>query len=184
MANQLNQAKFPVSMRILHWLMAVIIIGLIAAGSYMTPWSEGRAATVDPIYYYHKSFGLVIFILVWVRLAIRSRSQVPELPASLPTLDRRLADAAKVLFYLLMILQPIMGYVQSSSYEYSDGVNFFVIDLPEVIPKSEVTFEISNRVHRYLGYTLLGIILLHIIGVVKHRFFDKNKENDVLSRML
>ena len=83
-----------------------------------------------------------------------------------------------------MILQPIMGYVQSSSYEYSDGVNFFVTDLPEVIPKSEVTFEISNRVHRYFGYTLLGIILLHIVGVVKHRFFDKNKENDVLSRML
>jgi cytochrome b561 len=34
-----------------------------------------------------------------------------------------------------------------------------------------------------LAYTLLGLVVLHVAGALKHRFVDKDRANDVLSRM-
>jgi cytochrome b561 len=31
---------------------------------------------------------------------------------------------------------------------------------------------------------MLALITLHILGVVKHRFFDRERDTDVLHRML
>ena len=36
-------AKYPLIMPLLHWLMAVLIFGMIAAGWYMTPFDEEKA---------------------------------------------------------------------------------------------------------------------------------------------
>jgi cytochrome b561 len=38
--------------------------------------------------------------------------------------------------------------------------------------------------HRYLAYTLLALVAVHIIGALKHRFLDRNRDNDVLSKMV
>jgi cytochrome b561 len=38
--------------------------------------------------------------------------------------------------------------------------------------------------HKVLAYTLLGLILVHVAGALKHRFYDRDPRNDVLRRML
>ena len=177
-------AKYPLAMRLVHWLMAVMILCMIGVGWFMTPYDETREPMVGRLYFWHKSFGLLVFILVTARLGMRLRSVIPELPQGLPSLDRKLARMAHVLLYTLVFVMPILGYVLSSSYEYSSGVHFFVVDLPEVIPDNETIFNITDLLHMVLGYTLLVVILMHLSGALKHRFFDSERENDVLSRML
>jgi cytochrome b561 len=171
-------------MRILHWIMAILILGMIGLGWYMTPYDESREPLVSKLYFLHKSFGIVIFILACVRLGIRKGSTIPALPETLPKFDRTLAHWTHVILYVLIFVMPILGYTLSSSYVDSDGVHFFFVDLPELIPKSNVVFKVSDLLHKVFGYTLLAIILLHICGALKHRFFDANKGNDVLPRML
>ncbi len=176
--------KFPLVLRLLHWGMALIIFGMLALGWYMVPYQEDQPIW-DQFYYFHKSFGVLVFMLIYLRLVIRLGATVPELPGSLPRVDRRLAQFGHVALYVLMFTTPILGYLMSSSYEYSDGVYLFsLFDIPEVLPKSEAAFELFNLAHVISAYSLLTLIVLHVCGVVKHRFFDSNKDNDVLPRML
>ncbi|MFT9088888.1 MAG: cytochrome b/b6 domain-containing protein, partial [Acetobacter okinawensis] len=74
--------------------------------------------------------------------------------------------------------------VMSSTYLQSDGVPIFIFDITEIIPKNENAFVLFNLLHKISAYTLMVLVILHICGVIKHRLFDRTKENDVLSRML
>ena len=84
----------------------------------------------------------------------------------------------------LVVMLPITGYTLSSTFEYSDGITFFGIVIPELIPDSERVFEAADLLHAVLAYTLLAVIVMHIAGAIKHRYFDSNPNNDVLKRML
>lgn len=175
--------KYPLPMRILHWSMAVIILGMIWAGWTMVSLDDHVPVKFDVFYPWHKSFGMLILLLVLVRLTTRLRSTIPSLPPGLPPWEARAAKGAHVALYTLMILVPCMGYAMSSSYTQSDGVFFFGVNLPEVLPKNDARFEVFQALHRYLAYTLLGLVILHVLGALKHRFLEKNRGNDVLSRM-
>jgi cytochrome b561 len=57
------------------------------------------------------------------------------------------------------------------------------VNLPEILPKNDARFEVFQALHKYLAYTLLCLIVIHVVGALKHRFLDKDPANDVLSRM-
>lgn len=178
------QEKYPASMRALHWLMAILILGQIFGGWFMTPYDETREALLGQLYWWHKSFGLLIFLFVFVRLTNRLRYTPPALPATLPALDRKLAHFVHRAVYFFIVMLPITGYTLSSTFKYSDGITFFGIEIPEVFPDSDFVFEAADWLHGILAYTLLAVVALHVAGVIKHRYFDKNPDNDVLRRML
>jgi cytochrome b561 len=176
--------KYPKSMRILHWTMAAIILGQICIGWAMVSMDDATPAKYDSFYPLHKSIGLLVFMLVAVRLVTRIRSDVPPLPSGLASWEAKAAKLGHFALYTLMIVVPLMGYSMSSSYTQSDGVTFFGIPVPELLPKNDDRFEVFKTLHRWLAYTLLGLIALHVLGALKHRFLDRNRENDVLSRMI
>lgn len=175
--------RYPSSMRILHWLMAVIIIALLAAGITMVRLDDQVPAKFQLLFPWHKSFGLLAFMLVIVRIWIRGRSRVPALPSGISGWERRAVRAGTLLFYTLMIFVPCMGYALSSTYTQSDGEFFFGVNLPELLPKNDAQYEVFWLLHRIGAFVLLGLLVLHIAGALKHRFFDRNRANDVLSRM-
>src|SRR5205814_9327745 len=81
---------------------------------------------------------------------------------SFPT--RRSSD-----LYVLMFVVPIMGYAMSSSFTQSDGVYFFGVNLPELLPKNDARFELFDRIHAILAYTLLGLVALHVAGAIDRK---------------
>jgi len=172
-------------MRILHWTMAVIILGMIWAGWTMVSMDDRTPSKFDVFYPWHKSFGMLILLLVLVRLATRWRAgaALPPLPNGLAPGEARAAKIGHTALYVLMIVVPCMGYAMSSSFTQSDGVFFFGVNLPELLPKNDARFEVFQALHRYLAYTLLGLVTLHVAGALKHRFLEKDRANDVLSRM-
>jgi cytochrome b561 len=56
--------------------------------------------------------------------------------------------------------------------------------MTELLPKNDARFAVFQALHRYLAYTLLALVVLHILGALKHRFLGKSRDNDVLSRMI
>jgi len=161
----------------------VFILGNACAGLTMVSMDDHLPAKFDIFYPWHKSFGMLVLCLVLVRLTMRARARIPELPSGLPPWEAGTARVAHRLLYALMIIVPCMGYAMSSSYTQSDGVFFFGFNLPELLPKNDARFEVFRWLHRWLAYSLLGVVALHVIGALKHRFIDKDRGNDVLSRM-
>lgn len=82
--------KYPAALRILHWVRALLILGLIAAGWTMTVLDEAVAARFNLLYPWHKSFGVLVLLIVLAQLAIRAMSRLPG-PAPLPAQERLLS---------------------------------------------------------------------------------------------
>lgn len=180
--------KYPLSMRLLHWARALIILGLISSGLYMTSLPESTPVETFGFYYSnHKQFGVLVWLLAVVHLTIRWRNRLvlPQTPAALTGWEKALSHLVHRLIIALTLLVPLLGYSMSSSFTQSDGVPFFFFGLlPELLPKNDEAFEVFGALHEYGAYILLGLIVLHVAGAIKHRITDKGGETDVLPRML
>lgn len=127
---------------------------------------------------------MLAFIIAGLAIAVRSRSRKPAHPAGLHRWEDVLSIIVHRSMLALTVIVPLMGYSMSSSYTQSDGVPFFGLELPELLAKNDRAFEWFSLLHRWLAYTLLALIVLHVAGVIKNRLFDKGRETDVLPRML
>lgn len=175
---------YTLPMRVLHWTRAGLILGLIALGWIMTSLSDDTSVKFEWMYPVHKQFGVLAFIVGAIALIVRLRSALPPHPADLNLWEKALSHVTQLLMLALAVVVPLMGYGMSSSYSESDGVPFFFVDLPELLAKNDTAFVIFAWAHKISAYTLLALITLHVIAVVKHRFFDRGRNTDVLSRMI
>ncbi|HEX7908049.1 MAG TPA: cytochrome b [Paraburkholderia sp.] len=181
---KLAEDKYPLVVRLLHWARAFLIFGQLWMGWTMVRLSDDLPAKFDWYYPTHKEFGILTLLLVLVQLAIRSRTTLPAPPAGHADWEKKCAKAAHYLLYALAIVVPLMGYSMSSTFTQSDGVPFFGVQLPELLPKNDNWFKVFQWLHKTLAYTLLALVALHILGALKHRFWDADRRNDVLRRML
>ena len=180
--------KYPLSMRLLHWVRAAIILGLIWSGWYMTSFPETAPAEIFDLFYpNHKQFGVLVWLLALAHLALRwrNRTMLPQTPSSLKRWEKALSHVVHRTIIVLTLLVPVFGYCMSSSFAQSDGVPFFFFgELPELLPKNDKAFDVFHELHELSAYALLALIALHVAGAIKHRLQDKGGATDVLPRML
>lgn len=136
----------------------------------------------DQIYNYHESFGLLIWIIavlrVLTRLAEPSRPYAPPISA----FEKAVSGIVHALIYLLIFAMPIAGYIGVGAYPANPF--FFFGELPNYVPQSWRSEDISNlilRYHRYAGILLTVLVVLHISAALMHGIV---KRDSVLSRML
>lgn len=181
--------KYPLTMRVLHWVMAVLVLIVLSVGIYMSMLPFEAPDKFD-LYPWHRAFGVLVFALVAVRIVTRLTAGVPELPDTIPRATRIVAASVQAFFYVALLLMPVFGYIASSALPEIPGVPpvpsiwFFGLELPLApVAKNYDTMKLFITLHEYLGYALLLALLAHVAGAIKHRFFDR-RENDVLRRML
>lgn len=179
--------KYPRSIRILHWLRAALVLGMIGSGWYMTGLPESDMDIASFLYPNHKQFGVLVWLLAVLHLVLRWRYKalLPHSPAGLAVWEKILSHVMHRMIMLLTLLVPMLGYSLSASFTQSDGVPFFFVSrLPDILPKNDNAFAVFQSLHKYSAYLLLACILLHVAGALKHRLQNKGGEMDVLPRML
>ena len=147
-----DSQKYPVLVRLLHWLMAICILGLIGSGWYMAGLDSN-----DPdkyvLYPWHKSFGVLVLISFVLRVVVRLISSIPELPHSMPNHEKKLAHLAHILLYLMMFLVPASGYLMSAMGGHD--IFLFQIQMPDIADDKEIA-TLMHSIHEYAPYVLLG----------------------------
>lgn len=162
--------KYAASIRILHWLMAVIILTLLAVGLIMTGLQ--RDDPLRPLLFsLHKSFGLTILMLLCLRLWFRLHSQVPPLPASIPAYEQWLAHISHWALYGFMLVMPLSGYLLTAF--HGMPVKWFGLELPRVVSIDKANGSLAGDVHYYAAYSLMVLLGLHVLGVIKHYMFER-----------
>jgi cytochrome b561 len=177
----LNTMKYALTSRILHWVMALLIIFLLGLGIYMSDFLSKESPNHLEVYNLHKSLGVVVLILVFLRIINRLLTRTPALPFAISALEKKLAKFGHFALYFLMFTTPFSGYLMSSFAGYP--VKLFAIELPNFFEANYKIAEFFSEVHELSAFTLLGLIVIHILAVIRHRFFDK-PGNDVLNRMM
>ena len=140
-------ARYPRRAVILHWIVALLIIALLASG--------------------------------WTMVAWRVRHEVPTLPASMPRWERGAAVLNHWLFYILMVLVTLAGYLTSSFSKY--GPKLFGIPLPHWGWEDAALRGDFAAVHRVAGLVFAVLIVLHVAAALKHLLWDRD---GVFQRMM
>lgn len=183
MAYTPNIRKYNLLARLLHWLMAIVIIGLVGVGVYMTGL-EREDPSRPGIYELHKAVGVLVLLAAILRLAwTRLLTRPPALPEAISGPHRILSRIGTYLFYLLMIAIPLAGIAMSQF--YGKPVNVFdMYQLPMWLKENHDWGKIALEAHEYLAWTLVLLVIIHVAATIKHRRNYKGLEGDVIKRML
>ena len=173
----MNSTYTPVA-KGLHWLMAALILSLLALGITMTGLQLSPQKLA--MYSLHKGFGVTAFLLVWLRLAWRVIHRPPALPVTLTPLMRLLAHAGHAALYVLMITIPLTGWLMSSAKGFQT-VWFAVIPIPDLIGKEQALGDLLQQAHKLLNLLLMLTLAGHVLAALWHHFVSKD---DSLRRML
>jgi len=181
-----TETQFGAVTKALHWTIALIVICLLVVGLVMghipnTPdWVQIKLQA----YSLHKSFGMTVLALMICRICWHIYSHRPDEVESIPRWQKVAAQSVHYSLYVLLIAQPLTGWIFSSAHGRS--VNFFgLVTLPDLVGNDQNTGNHYGRtfdtLHEVIGYAILAIVLLHIAAALKHHFVEKDA---VLKRML
>lgn len=163
---------------ILHWLIAVLVIGQILL-------IMAHDATAGPLsrefVQIHKSVGLGILVLTLGRIGWRFANPAIPLPSTMKRWEKLLARASHGLFYVALIVLPLTGWAASSA-AGREIVWFGLFNWP-LLP-IEGGRDVARGLMELHGIAVKGLyvlLALHIAGALKHQFIDRD---NVLRRML
>ena len=171
---------------VLHWLIALAIIGMLALGFIMTDAEPGSTQQFK-LYQLHKSIGITILALSLFRLVWRLTHRPPPLPADMPLWQRVAARASHAGFYALMLGMPLTGWMVVSASPWNiPTVLFGFIPLPHLpvlstLPNKAPVEKTLEQVHSAGAWILIGLLVLHVGAALYHHFF---RRDDVLWGML
>jgi cytochrome b561 len=171
---------------LLHWTIALGIILNLAYGLNFATLEAAKAPNLRAIIDLHKSIGIAVIGLVLLRIFWRIRHRPPApLPALRPW-ERWLSNLVHHLLYLLMFVVPLAGWLHDSAWTGAAShplmlfhtVPFFRLPFFHGMDERRMDYwhALLGTIHAVSAKLLMGVIGLHILGAIKHQFFDRQQE--------
>jgi len=164
--------------KFLHWSIVILIIAqyVIAEAAGELPDGLDKFAMITR----HKSLGMLVLALVLVRIGWKLANRGLPRPVSMPRVQRIAAAAGHGLLYLLLLAQPITGWMMSSAANYP--VTFFgLFQFPALVGADHDLHEALEEVHEALFGAIVVIAVGHALAAALHHVWMKD---DTLRRML
>jgi len=154
-------------------MMAVLVIGMFFLGEYMTgldythPWYKSAP-------HLHKSFGVIVFVLLVFRAFWRTVVDKRPEPVPMPAWERAAAAAVQYLFYLFLFGITLSGYLIPTA--KGEGMEFFnLFEVPALISGIDNQEDIAGEVHNLLTHIIMIFVLLHAMAALKHHFINRDE---------
>ena len=171
--------KFSRVAVLLHWLMALLIVSAFALGLVMTDMPGITPAKLQ-YFSWHKWLGVTVLFCAALRLLWRLNHPAPPYMSFIPQWQMRISALAHLALYVLMFAVPLSGYF----YSLAAGVPVVYLGLfplPVLMEANPVLKPALKELHESLNWVLLGLVAIHVAGVIKHQFIDKD---NLFRRML
>lgn len=148
----------------LHWLLALLIVGMVALGWYMLSIEDTPGS--DWYFMLHKSIGIIVIVLVLLRIIWRSGHKPDPLPSHLPQWQVVAANMTHRLLYIAMIAMPLAGI--TGAMLSKDGIALFGVELPRLVSENGDLSEIFFSFHSIIAWIFVALISLHVVAALKH----------------
>lgn len=171
--------RYTITAILLHWLIAILIIGTFTLGLVMTD-IPGLTPTKLRYFSWHKWAGVTVLGLAALRLLWRLANHPPAYAGEMPAWQRRAVRGVHGLLYVLMFAVPLSGYLYSSAAGVQ-VVYFKLVPLPLLIEADPALKAVLKDVHYWLNMLLAGLVGLHVLAAFKHLIVERD---GVMQRML
>jgi len=165
------QVRYTTGAMVLHWLIAIAVI---------VNWRIAEAAehAESPlrgeIMANHKALGVTILILTLLRLAWRLTHKTPPFASTVKPWEAALARTVHIIFYVLLIGMPLAGWLGNSLYGQAvDVFGLFTLPALPVGEDRDMGGQIFD-IHAAAGTLMLALIVLHVVGALKHHLLDRD----------
>lgn len=155
---------FGLPARVLHWVMAGMIVSMLFIGVGMVASVSERHAALVAI---HKPLGVAVLVLVCLRVVVRFSSRPPALPGDLPGWQKVAAHGSHLVLYALMIAMPLIGWAMVSAGGYPVTLGGGV-QLPAIVAADPVLFAWLRTAHRWVAYLFFATFLAHFAAALYH----------------
>ena len=158
-----------------HWSTALLLVIQIPLGFYLVDldFGENRIATEN----IHVGIGLSVFYLVILRLLNNFLNPTPKIIVSSFFGQKFIAKLNHVLLYISVLTITISGILKKLF--NGEKLNLFFKDI-----QIQDNFDLADQfyyIHILANYTLIGLISLHILAVIVHRYIFKE---NILKKIL
>lgn len=163
--------------RFLHWAIVLLILPqyFLAEAAEELPNGLEKLQVMT----WHKSLGMLVLLLALVRIAWKIMNKGAPGPIG-NDWQRKAAAAGHGLLYLLILAQPLSGWIMSSAGNYPVTL-FGWFQFPALVGENHDLHELMEEVHEVLFFTLLAVAAIHVAAALYHHFVLKD---GVLRRML
>jgi cytochrome b561 len=162
----------------IHWLMVLLFVavyGTMELHELFDKGSDNREAMKT----WHFMLGMLVFVLVWLRLAARLSGPTPAIQPELPSLQQLSSKLLHLALYALMIGMPLIGWLILSA--AGKPIPFFGLELPALIGENKDLAEQLEELHEVIGTTGYFLIGLHTVAALYHHYIVRD---NTLTRML
>lgn len=162
----------------LHWLMFLLFIGVYGSIELRELFEKGS----DPremLKSWHFMLGILVFALVWLRIAARFTGPTPAITPEPEKIQRLAGKLLHLALYVLMIAMPISGYLLLSA--AGKPIPFFGLELPALIDTDKELAKQIKEVHEFVGSTGYFLIGAHFVAALYHHFIVRD---NTMTRML
>lgn len=143
----------------------------------MTPRPERLAN-----YAWHSALGFDLLALMVLRLLWRWANPVPAQPVDSKPWERRAAQLGHLGIYVLIFAVSLTGWIVANTFRTPITKDLLDIPIPQIVGTIErSTRALTEEAHMVLSYTLAVLIVVHVVGALRHHFW---KKNDVLRRII
>lgn len=162
----------------IHWLMLLLFVavyGTVEMHEVFEKGSDLRALVMT----WHFMLGMLVFVLVWLRLAARLSGPTPTIVPEPPNLQQLASRLLHLALYALMIGMPLTGWLMLSA--AGKPIPFFGLELPALIGENKDLAELFEELHEVVGTTGYFLIGLHTVAALYHHHIVRD---NTLTRML
>ena len=170
-----NKSKYGLLSKLFHWLTAAVLIIQVPLGFYLVDLDFDQ--TRIDIENYHILFGLIIFYVTLIRLIFKLLTPTPDFKGNTFPGQKFIAKLNHLLLYLTLLTVTSSGILKKLFNGESLVIFFKKINLAYNFDLSEQFYSI----HVLANYMLIGLIILHILAVLFHKFLLKE---NILRRIL
>ena len=162
--NDLTQ-KYSKATIATHWLTALLILILFPLGKYMENIETSEKMGLITI---HVILGIIVFVLTIVRTRSFFKHERPSNLETGSKFNNKLTVWIHNVFYIILFILSISGLAVMVLGGYAEALQS---NAPELIKnRSEIT---PMKVHGITSFIMMVLLVLHILGVLKHYIFTK-----------
>lgn len=166
--------RYNTTARAFHAVIAILVIVNLAIG--LLNDTLEKTINLIPL---HKSIGFTVLALTLARIAWRLTWKTPDYNPLLKRIDLVVAKVVHGVFYALLLVLPLTGWIFSSAGKYPLG--WFGIPIPKfALTKADPIVGVAKEGHEIIGFVMLGLVVLHVAAALRHHYILKD---GVLRRM-
>lgn len=162
----------------IHWLMLLLFIAVYGSIELRVLYEKGSDPR-EALKAWHFMLGLLVFGLVWLRIAARLSGPTPNIQPAPDKVQQLSAKLLHLALYALMIGMPLTGWLVLSA--SGKVIPFFGLELPALIGENKDLAKQIKEVHEFVGTTGYYLLGLHVIAALYHHYI---KRDDTLARIL